>query len=404
MSPLIPEGPPRANRPEWTRFFGSIPVLFLLCVSFSYVAVAAVVSMQPPRNAAGDVEIPVVLYGDGDDMLSGVQFDLQYDPQQYALVGVHAGAAAADAGKEVILSEPASGSGRVLVTGFNNNTLYDGHVATIVLRRLQNGTPGDGFAMGNVLASDPLGNGVAIDFENLFEFPPAPPDKIENELDPQSVADDEDRDPVEGDGPDNDAPITPDGSTTDQGDESDDAGAIAGGVSALADRNAETSAPGASGARPQLLPGQPVVARRPAQSAANPSQVRIRPEAYRSGIRPGTPTAARPAVQPGNSRLRSAQDNNTITGQNPMVGPEGDQPPAGDNWRLAMVTPAGGSFGAPETDIVADGPPFGAGYRPFFWGYPGVIAWVLGTGLFGSILALRTIALDRMRRPRERKL
>jgi hypothetical protein len=106
------------------------------CVLGSYVAVAAVVSMQQPESGGGVLRIPVVLYGDGDEALSGVQFDVQYDPTEYELVEVAGGAAALDAGKEVIVSTPVPGEGRVLITGFNNAELFDGHVATVVLRPL----------------------------------------------------------------------------------------------------------------------------------------------------------------------------------------------------------------------------------------------------------------------------
>jgi len=143
---------------------------------FSYVAVAAVVSMQQPGIGGGAVRIPVVLYGDGEEALAGLQFDFEFDPSRYALVEVATGAAAADAGKEVIVSHPASGAGRVLITGFNDHALLDGHVATVVLRPLGTESAAHSLSMNQILASDPMGNPVNIGYEDLYAFPPAPPE------------------------------------------------------------------------------------------------------------------------------------------------------------------------------------------------------------------------------------
>ena len=153
--------------------------LLAACLTCSYVAVAAVVSMQRPEIGGGTIRIPVILAGQGDEALAGIQFDLAYDPAQYELVEVTGGAAAHDAGKEVILSQTASGSGRVLVIGFNDNALFDGHVATVVLRPLYPDTTTELFAMANILASDPDGYGVDIGYEDRYAFPPAPPEPAE---------------------------------------------------------------------------------------------------------------------------------------------------------------------------------------------------------------------------------
>jgi len=145
------------------------------------MAMAAVVSMHPP-SGGGELRIPVMLYGDTDESVSGLQFDLAYDPAQFELVGITAGDAATGAGKEVILSETTPGQGRVLITGFNNNGMADGQVATLTLRPLNGSAPQHDISLGQVLASDPDGNSVPIDYADLFQYPPAPPMEEEAEV------------------------------------------------------------------------------------------------------------------------------------------------------------------------------------------------------------------------------
>lgn len=155
------------------------------CMLASCVAMAAVVSMHPP-SGGGELRIPVMLYGDSEEYVSGLQFDLDYDPTQFELVSVSAGNVATEAGKEVILSETVSGRGRVLITGFNDNGMTDGQVATVTLRPLTGDSPQHDITLGHVLASDPDGNRVPIDYADLFQYPPAPPVESEEILDPDT--------------------------------------------------------------------------------------------------------------------------------------------------------------------------------------------------------------------------
>ncbi len=181
----------------------------------SWVAMAAVVSMHPP-SGGGELRIPVMLYGDLDEYVSGLQFDLAYDPTQFELVGITAGDAATGAGKEVILSETTPGQGRVLITGFNNNGMSDGQVATLTLRPLNGSAPQHDISLGQVLASDPDGNSVPIDYADLYQYPPAPP--LEEEVVP--VVDEtaaEPRDDSTEESPDAESPVesgAPDGGET----------------------------------------------------------------------------------------------------------------------------------------------------------------------------------------------
>lgn len=156
-------------------------VLVMASATGSYVAMAAVVSLQPPDNNVL-LRIPVLLEGEGEEAMAGVQFDLQFDPAHYTLEGVEAGAITSEAGKETILSEPTPGTGRVLITGFNNHALADGHVATLILRRRAPDAAEESLAIGNFLASDPFGNQVPLGYRDDYSYPPTPPEPIEASL------------------------------------------------------------------------------------------------------------------------------------------------------------------------------------------------------------------------------
>jgi len=159
----------------------SLLVLVLASATGSYVAMAAVVSLQPPDHDAL-LRIPVLLEGEEEEAMAGVQFDLQFDPAHYTLEGVEAGAIVREAGKETIVSEPTPGTGRVLITGFNNHALADGHVATLILRRRAPDAVDESLAIGNFLATDPFGNPVPLGYRNDYSYPPTPPEAIEASL------------------------------------------------------------------------------------------------------------------------------------------------------------------------------------------------------------------------------
>lgn len=176
MDPMIESEHPSGLRRRFAR--RRAIACIAIGLACSWVAYAAVVSMQQPTRTGGMVETPVLLYTDERDPVSGIVFDVHYDPARFELVGITPGGAATDAGKEIVVSAPRAGSGRVLITGFNDTALYDGHVATIVLRPLQAGMSPEGLTLGRALATDPFGNAVNLDIEDLLDPPPASPDKI----------------------------------------------------------------------------------------------------------------------------------------------------------------------------------------------------------------------------------
>lgn len=167
-----------------------MPTILVGSLLGSCVGMAAVVSMHPP-SGGGELRIPVLLYGDGEEYVSGLQFDLNYDPTQFELVSVSAGTVATNAGKEVILSETSPGQGRILVTGFNNLGMADGQVATITLRPLTGSAPQHDISLEGPLASDPDGNSIPLGYADLYQYPPAPPIESDLGTDPEPESTDE---------------------------------------------------------------------------------------------------------------------------------------------------------------------------------------------------------------------
>jgi hypothetical protein len=169
----------------------SIALLLFMSATCSYVAMAAVISLQPPAETSL-LRIPVILSGEGDETLAGLQFDLSYDPAQYTLEALEAGGAATDAAKEAILSEPVPGTGRILITGFNDNELADGHVATVVLRPRVPSASAQGISITQPLATDPFGNTIPLAYSDEFGYPPHPPEKTDAQLNESLETEEED--------------------------------------------------------------------------------------------------------------------------------------------------------------------------------------------------------------------
>ncbi len=235
-------------------------VLVMASATGSYVAMAAVVSLQPPDNGVL-LRIPVLLEGEDEESMAGVQFDLQFDPADYTLEGIEAGAIATDAGKETILSEPTPGTGRVLITGFNNHTLADGHVATLILRRRAPDATDEALAIGKFLATDPFGNQVPLGYRDDYSYPPVAPEPVEARL-------------TETDGDGDTPPVT---------DESNDAEESTGRNAETSENSIGLSEPFSAVASGQVGDSDPLDESAVRAPAVNPTQKKARP------VRNGTP-------------------------------------------------------------------------------------------------------------------
>ncbi len=112
--------------------------LVLVLSSFLTGAVLAEGALRLGQaSIAGDtVTIPVTLQGDVGTGVSAIGFELNYDPSVFEPVAAQPGTAATTADKDVQANMTEPGSYRVLMVGFNTNTLTDGEVARITLSRV----------------------------------------------------------------------------------------------------------------------------------------------------------------------------------------------------------------------------------------------------------------------------
>lgn len=84
---------------------------------------------QAVVNAQGSVSIDVLL-ASGDQPVTAVQFDLQYQNQTMDL-SVSAGSAINSAGKDIATSNPQPALARILIVGLNRTPIPDGVIATL---------------------------------------------------------------------------------------------------------------------------------------------------------------------------------------------------------------------------------------------------------------------------------
>lgn len=396
---------PTQRRASAIGRFGNATLTLVLCLTCSYVAVAAVVSMQQPEIGGGTIRIPVVLYGDGEEALSGLQFDVRFDPASYEIVEVTQGAASSDAGKEVILAAPEAGSGRVLVTGFNDNALFDGHVATVVLRALHAGASTESLRMDNILASDPDGYSVNIGYEDLYAFPPVPEAAVESTETPAPEVATEAAGNAE-----------PSSLESDQGDNATDA-SVEDSIETAAQDDIPSGGVGiatplarAPGAVQSTPPAQPdVVAGARTRNrtilvevpgpAAPPSAPRVGSAIARSGIRSSdlrTPTA-----QPSPSAARPLQDGTEPAGDDaaPMPLERSDHAS-----RLAFSAPVQDAFAPPGGNESAGARGARGATIPGLSRSAVGTTVLLGFAMFGLLVALRALLFERIVRRRWRRV
>jgi len=106
----------------------------------------------------GLANMPVTLSLSPGDQVAGAQWDLVFDSRALILYGILNGPAATIAGKSVSFSTLIPGTVRVLVTGFNMNTLPDGVLATLLFSvRPSTSDSVQEISVRNVVLSNPYG-------------------------------------------------------------------------------------------------------------------------------------------------------------------------------------------------------------------------------------------------------
>lgn len=97
---------------------------------FAVAAHAAELSLEQATLAPGKPAALNVKLTAGNNVITGIQFDLEYDAAALD-VSVEAGPAAKQASKNLQSSQIKAGKLRALIIGFNRNTIADGILAVV---------------------------------------------------------------------------------------------------------------------------------------------------------------------------------------------------------------------------------------------------------------------------------
>ncbi|PCJ62685.1 MAG: hypothetical protein COA73_06285 [Candidatus Hydrogenedentota bacterium] len=109
----------------------SVVVAFLLGMTFQAGAADVDIALGSDTfGTDGVVQIPVSLVA-GGNTASTIFFDVQYNPIHLKVEGVQIGAAAAGAAKNIRFGNVGSGRTRIIIGGFNQNTIPTGTIALI---------------------------------------------------------------------------------------------------------------------------------------------------------------------------------------------------------------------------------------------------------------------------------
>lgn len=115
----------------------------------------------------GMLTVPVTIAPASQQSVAALQFDVHYDPNLYRFASAEAGDAAFVAGKDVTFSEPAPGTIRVMVAGFNQDALVAGTVTTLQFEPNEKtaavNSTADAFSLSDIVVSDPVGNDAEPD-------------------------------------------------------------------------------------------------------------------------------------------------------------------------------------------------------------------------------------------------
>jgi hypothetical protein len=122
---------------------------------------AATVALSSATLAPGSTGTLRLQFQTGGASVSGLQFDVVYDPANVSLSGPAAGPVATAAGKSVSQFSPAAGTLRILIVGFGQETIASGEVLSIQGAVPAGSAPGSyALSLSNLSATDP--NGVTV--------------------------------------------------------------------------------------------------------------------------------------------------------------------------------------------------------------------------------------------------
>jgi len=142
-------------------------------VAFAILSVCGAYAAQivlgtPVSTPGGGLAVSVSVAPGTDESVAAVQFDMEFDASRFDFTSVVTGDAAIQAGKDAMFSEPESGVARVIVAGFNQESMRAGEVATLyflpVDKMDSDGAFAESSALAQAIVSDPFGgkNDAAI--------------------------------------------------------------------------------------------------------------------------------------------------------------------------------------------------------------------------------------------------
>jgi len=108
------------------------------------------------------VRVPVVLSVGEVESVAGFQFDLRFEPLSMDFVSAETGASAVAGEKSAHANMIRPGRLRVVVAGFNRNSIAEGEVATLVFAIKDAGGEAAALRLSDVVLSDPFGTPVTV--------------------------------------------------------------------------------------------------------------------------------------------------------------------------------------------------------------------------------------------------
>jgi hypothetical protein len=132
-------------------------------------------SFETAIVAPGTTSMANVTFEAGTTPLAGLQFDLEFDHDRVQSVSPVAGDAAVVAEKSVTSAVLEDGRVRIIVFGFNANTISSGTIANLGIQMRLESPPGaTPVRILNVVGVSPAGEGVSVVAEDgrVFTAPP----------------------------------------------------------------------------------------------------------------------------------------------------------------------------------------------------------------------------------------
>ena len=160
MQERLKHSRPWNGRIQWTPGVYAWGLTLALCF-LALTGEAAQLVLGQPTEADDLIGVPVVLDPNRNDAVASLQFDVNLNGSDLSLVDLELGAAAADGYKEAIFTET-DGGFRVIIAGFNQETLGFGEVVTLWLAREGGGLDASDVTVSEAVLSDPNGDPVAV--------------------------------------------------------------------------------------------------------------------------------------------------------------------------------------------------------------------------------------------------